>query len=46
MDSLSSELFKKCVNVVMRDMVSEYGGDWFVVGLGGLRGLFPSLMIV
>lgn len=38
MDSLSSELFKKCVNVVMRDMVSEYGGDGLTVALDDLTG--------
>ena len=38
--SLSLEVFKKCVDVALRDMVSEHGGDGLMVGLDDLRGLF------
>jgi len=35
--SPSRELFKKCVGVVLRDMVSRHGGDGLMVELGDLR---------
>ena len=38
--SLSLEVFKKCVDVALRDMVSKQGGDGLMVGLDDLRGLF------
>ena len=38
--SLSLEVFKKCVDVALRDMVSKHGGDGLMVGLDDLRGLF------
>ena len=37
---LSLEVFKKCVDVALREMVSEHGGDGLMVGLVSLRGLF------
>ena len=36
----SLEVFKKCVDVVLRDTVSGHGGDGLVIGLNDLRGLF------
>jgi len=38
--SLSLEVFKYCVHVVLRDVVSGHGEDGLMVGLGDLRGLF------
>ena len=38
--SLSMEVFKSCVDVALRDMVSGHGGDGLMVGLGDLSGLF------
>ena len=42
MESPSLEVFKKCIHVEPRDMVSEngIGGDGSMVGLDDLRGLF------
>ena len=37
--SLFLEVFKKCVDVALRDTVSEHGGGGLVVGLGDLSGL-------
>ena len=39
-ESPSMEVFKKCVDVALRDMVSGHGGDSLMVGLHKLRGLF------
>ena len=39
-DSSFLEVFKNCVDVALRDMVSGHGGDGFVVGLDDLSGLF------
>ena len=38
--SLSLEMFKNCVDVALRDVVSGHGGDRLMVGLGDLSGLF------
>ena len=40
--SPSLEVFKKRVDVALRDPVSGHGGDGLVVGLGDLSGLFQS----
>ena len=40
MESLFLEVFKKCVDVALRDMVSGHGGDGLTVELDDLRGLF------
>jgi len=43
MESPSLEVFKKCIDVALRDAVSGHGGDALVVGPDHLRGLFqPS----
>ena len=34
------EVFKKYVDVALRDMVSEHGGDGLRFGLDDLRGVF------
>ena len=39
-ESPSLEVFKKCGDVTLRDMVNGHGGDGSVVGLDDLRGLF------
>jgi len=39
-ESLFLEVFKKCRDVAMREMVSGHGGDGLTVGLDNLRGLF------
>ena len=38
--SLSLEVFKNCVDVALRDVVSGHGEGGLLVGLGGLGGLF------
>ena len=38
MESLSLEVFKKRISVVLRNMVSGYGGDESAVGLDDIRG--------
>jgi len=38
--SLCLEVFKKYVDVALRDTVSGYGGDGLIVGLGDLKSLF------
>ena len=35
-ESLSLQVFKKCMDVTLRDMVSEHGGDGLMIGLIGL----------
>ena len=40
MESPFLEVFKKRVDVALRDMVSGHGGDGLMVGLGDLSGLF------
>ena len=42
-ESSPLEMFKKRVDVALSDMVSGYGGDGLVVGLGDPRGLFQPL---
>jgi len=39
-ESLSLEVFEKCVYVALTDVVSRTGGDELMVGLDDLRGLF------
>ena len=39
-ESLSLVVFKKHVDVALRDMVIGQGGNWMVVQLGDLGGLF------
>ena len=39
MESLSLEVFKKCVDVALMDMVSGCGGDGLVIGLDNLSDL-------
>ena len=39
-ESPSLEVFKNCVAVALRDVVSGHGGDGLVVGLGHLSSLF------
>ena len=38
-ESASLEVFKKCVDVALRYMISRHGGDGLVVGPHGLSGL-------
>jgi len=37
---MSLDVFSNNVDVTMRDAVSEHGGNWLMVGLDDLRGLF------
>jgi len=39
-ESVYLEVFKNCVDVTLRDMVSGHGGVGLTVGLNDLRGLF------
>jgi len=39
-ESPSLEVFKNCVDVTVRDVVSGHGGGGLVVERGHLRGLF------
>jgi len=39
-ESLSLKVFKRRVNVALRDMVSGHGGDGLMVRLADLSGLF------
>ena len=39
-ESLSLDVFKNCVVVGLRDMVSGHAGNGLLVGLGDHRGLF------
>jgi len=41
-ESLSLEMFKKRVDVALRDVVNGQGGDGLTVGLDDLRYLFQS----
>ena len=42
-ESLSMEVFKKCTEVALRDVISGFSGYGLVVGLDDLRGPFqPS----
>ena len=43
--SPSLEVFKNCVDVALRDVVSGHGGDGLMVGLGDLRDLLQPLTI-
>jgi len=40
LESPCLEVFKKCVDVALRDMVSVHGGDGQMAGLGDHSGLF------
>jgi len=40
-ESLSMEVFKKRLDVALRDVVCWHGGDGVTVVLDDLRGLFP-----
>ena len=42
-ESPSMEVFKKRADVVLRNVVSGYGGGGLMGGLGDLRGLFQPL---
>ena len=33
-------MFKKCVDVALRNMVSGHGGDGLIVGVDNISGLF------
>ena len=46
MVSLSLKVFKKHVDVALRDAVSGHGGDGMIVGLDGLKQTFPTLLIL
>ena len=37
------ELFKKCVDVALRDVVIGHGGDGLMVGVDDLSGVFQPL---
>ena len=39
-ESPSLEVFKNCVDMALRDVVSGHGGDGLVIGLDDLSGLF------
>ena len=39
-ESKSVGVFKKCVDIALRDIVGGHGWDRLMVGLGGLSGLF------
>lgn len=39
-ESLSRQVFKKCMDVALRDVVSERDGDGITAGRGDLSGLF------
>jgi len=39
-ESVSLEMFKKCADVALRDMVSGHGGDGLMSCLDDLTGLF------
>ncbi len=40
LESPSLEVFRKCVDVALRDMVNGFDGDRLMVGLGNLSGFF------
>ena len=39
-DSPFLQVYKKCVDVALRDIVSGHSGDGLIVGLDDLSGLF------
>ena len=41
-ESLSLEVFKNCMDVALRDIISGHGGGGLTVGLDDPRGLFQS----
>ena len=41
-ESLLLEVFRNCVDVALRDVVSGHGGDGLTVGLHDLKGNFQS----
>jgi len=45
-ESLSIEVFKKHIDVALRDMASGHGGDGLVIGLGHLRGHFINDLMI
>mgnify|MGYP001858688982 CR=1 FL=1 len=42
-ESLSLEMFKKCGDVALRNMISGHGGDGSMIGLNDLSGIFQPL---
>ena len=45
MESPSLEVFKKCIDVALRDTFSRRGGVGWMVGLDDLRGLFQPMIL-
>jgi len=46
LQSPSLEIFKKCGDVALRDVVSGYGGDGLMVAVDDISGFFSTLMIL
>ena len=44
-ESLSLEMYKNCVDVALRDVVSVHGGDGLMVDLSGLSYLNDSVIL-